>query len=66
MISILKRERTHSGSLGCFLCLIAISSAVSRPIVIKSVMEVVAVPVQHLAKSESKRAPHDQGPSFLE
>ncbi len=60
----LKRERTHPGSLGRFLRLIVISSAVSRPIVTKSVTEVVAGPVQHLAKSEfqnSKRLPWKSG-----
>ncbi len=48
----LKRERTHPGSLGRFSHLIAISSAVSQPILTKSDTEVVAGPVQHLAKSE--------------
>ncbi len=56
----LKREKTEPGSLGRFLRLFAISSAVSGPIVTKLVTEVVAGPVQHLAKSEfqnSKRLP---------
>ncbi len=60
----LKRERTHPGSLGRFSHLIAISSAVYRPILTKSVTEVVAGLVQHLAKSEfwnSKRLPWKSG-----
>ncbi len=52
----LKRERTHPGSLGHFSHLIAISSAVYRPILTKSVTEVVAGPVQHLAKLEFRNS----------